>query len=129
MQTIAVDSRLAGPIDIDVCVQCCVIWFDQSESAQLAPSAVVELFKIVNASTEKPRLPLSSALPCPRCKVQLKFTHDIFKAGRISYHRCQTHGRLTPFYQFLKEKQFIRQLTPMQISQLRADVRQIKCSG
>lgn len=129
MQTIAVDSRSIGSIDIDVCVQCCVIWFDQSESAQLAPSAVVELFKIVNASSDKPRLPLAMILPCPRCKVRLNLTHDICKAGRISYYRCQTHGRLTPFYQFLKEKQFIRQLTPMQITQLRADVKQIKCSG
>ena len=129
MQTIAVDSRTAAPIDIDVCTQCSVIWFDHAESAQLAPSAVVELFKIVNAGSDKPRLPLASVLPCPRCKVRLKLTHDICKAGRISYHRCQTHGRLTRFYQFLMEKKFIRHLSPVEIKQLRVDVKQIKCSG
>lgn len=118
-----------GRIDIDICTQCCVIWFDNSESAKLAPSAVVELFKIVNASTEKPRLPLATALPCPRCRTKLNLTHDICKSGRISYYRCETHGRLTPFYQFLKEKQFIRQLTPVELGQLRHDVKQIKCSG
>lgn len=129
MQTIAVESRSVGRIDIDVCVQCFVIWFDNAESAQLAPSAVVELFKIVNASSDKPRLPLATGLPCPRCRVRLNLTHDICKAGRISYYRCPTHGRLTPFYQFLKEKQFIRQLSATEIGQLRVDVKQIKCSG
>jgi hypothetical protein len=129
MQTIVVESRSVGPIDIDVCVQCFVIWFDNAESAQLAPNAVVELFKIVNASSDKPRLPLAQALPCPRCHMKLHLTHDIAKAGRFSYYRCPSHGRLTPFYQFLKEKQFIRQLSPMEIKQLRVDVKQIKCSG
>lgn len=129
MQTIAVESRSVGQIDIDVCVQCFVIWFDHAESTQLAPSAVVELFKIVNTGSDKPRLPLAHALPCPRCKVKLKLTHDICKAGPISYYRCQAHGRLTPFYHFLREKQFIRQLTPREIGQLRVDVKQIKCSG
>ena len=129
MQTIAVDSRSVGRIDIDVCVQCLVIWFDNAESAQLAPNAVVELFKIVNSCSDKPRLPLANVLPCPRCKVRLNLTHDICKAGRISYYRCPAHGRLTPFFHFLREKQFIRQLTPMEISQLRVEVKQIKCSG
>ena len=129
MQTIAVDSRTAGHIDIDVCTQCCVIWFDHADSAQLAPTAVVELFKIVNACSDKPRLPLAVALPCPRCKVRLKLTRDICKAGPISYYRCHAHGRLTPFYQFLREKQFIRHLTAVEIGQLRVDVKQIKCSG
>jgi hypothetical protein len=129
MQTIAVDSRSVGPIDIDVCVQCFVIWFDNAESAQLAPNAVVELFKIVNACSDKPRLPLGNVLPCPRCKGRLNLTHDICKAGRISYYRCPEHGRLTPFFHFLKEKQFIRQLTPVEIGKLRVEVKQIKCSG
>lgn len=129
MQTIAVDSRSVGQIDIDFCVQCFVIWFDKTESVQLAPSAVVELFKIVNACSDKPRLPLASALPCPRCRAKLQLTHDIGKTGRFSYYRCEAHGRLTPFYQFLKEKHFIRLLTPLEITRLRVDVKQIKCSG
>jgi hypothetical protein len=129
MQTVAVDSRSVGKIDIEVCVQCFVIWFDKAESAQLAPSAVVDLFKIVNACSDKPRLPQASVLPCPRCKTRLTLTQDVCKAGRITYYRCQEHGRLTPFYQFLKEKHFIRLLTPVEIGKLRVDVKQIKCSG
>lgn len=129
MQTMSVDSSLRGQLDIDVCVPCFVIWLDHAESAQLAPSAVVELFKIVNSSSDKPRLPLAKTLPCPRCRSTLTLTHDICKAGRISYYRCPSHGRLTPFYQFLKEKHFIRQLTQREIGQLRVDVKQIKCSG
>ncbi len=129
MQLISVDSKSIGQIDVDVCVQCSVMWLDNAESAQLAPTSVVELFKIVNTGSDKPRLPLSKVLPCPRCKTTLTLTHDYCKAGKISYYRCPTHGRLTPFYQFLKEKHFIRQLTPLEMKQLRVEVKQIKCSG
>ncbi len=129
MHTLAVETRSVGTIDIDVCVPCMVIWFDNAESAQLAPSAVVDLFKIVNACAGKPRLALATSLPCPRCHTRLGLTHDICKAGRISYHRCPAHGRLTPFFHFLKEKQFIRQLNPLEIKQLGVSVKQISCSG
>jgi hypothetical protein len=38
------------------------------------------------------------------------------KAGRFSYWRCpDEHGRLTPFFQFLREKQFVRSLTPAEL--------------
>jgi hypothetical protein len=32
-------------LEVDLCFGCCLIWFDQGESAQLAPAAVIELFQ------------------------------------------------------------------------------------
>jgi hypothetical protein len=37
-------------------------------------------------------------------------------------------GRFTPFFQFLREKQFIRSLNPAELERVRLQVRQITCS-
>ena len=56
-------------------------------------------------------------------------THDLSKAGPFSYYRCPGgEGRYTPFFQFLREKQFVRTLTPVELQRVRAQVRQIRCS-
>jgi hypothetical protein len=55
--------------------------------------------------------------------------NDIGKGGRFSYYRCPRHGRLTPFSEFLKEKQFVRALTPMEQRRLSAEVKQVQCSS
>jgi hypothetical protein len=36
---------------------------------------------------------------------------------------------MTPFSEFLKEKQFVRTLDPMEQKQLRAELKQVQCSG
>ena len=55
-------------------------------------------------------------------------THDICKSGPLSYYRCpQDNGRLTPFFQFLREKQFLRVLTAAELASVR--VKQLQCSN
>jgi hypothetical protein len=57
-------------------------------------------------------------------------THDMCKSGPLQYFRCpQDGGRLTPFFQFLREKQFLRALTPVELKRVRAEVRQLQCSN
>lgn len=56
-------------------------------------------------------------------------SQDLCKSGRFSYFRCQRgDGRYTPFFQFLREKQFVRTPTATELQQVRAQVRQITCS-
>lgn len=130
MRRLTVERYDSSKADIDLCMQCEVIWFDQAESTQMSGAAVIELFKVMNEHSDLQRLPLSSRLACPRCEGSLEQTQDICKAGRISYFRCtQHHGRLTPFFQFLREKQFIRSLSPVEIGNLKVQTRQIRCSG
>ena len=66
----------------------------------------------------------------PRCADALALSFDLSKAGRFSYFRCvRGDGRYTPFFQFLREKQFVRSLTAVEIARVRAEVRQISCSA
>ena len=49
---------------------------------------------------------------------------------RFSYLKCPNdHGRLTTFFDFLREKDFIRPLTPEQLQELRQNVQTVNCSN
>jgi uncharacterized protein YbaR (Trm112 family) len=119
-----------GELLIDICYPCHAIWFDQMESAQLAPDAVITLFKKIHEHRADERQALPERLACPRCREPLRLTNDIQKNGRISYHRCDGgHGRLTTFFQFLREKNFVRNLTAKEIETIRYKVAEVRCSG
>ena len=119
-----------GHVDLDLCWACHGIWFDQYESAALTPGAVLELFHEIHDHRERPPRPIGDASRCPQCRGRLKLTHDIQRTNRIAYYRCaEGHGRFTTFFQFLREKNFVRSLSVGEIAQLRAKVAQVRCSS
>ncbi len=119
-----------GDVAVDICYACRAIWFDHMESAQLAAGGVIGLFKKIHAHRDDGYHTLPACLPCPRCRSALKLTHDIVKSGRVSYHRCDAnHGRLTTFFHFLREKKFVRNLTPKELVSIKATLAEVRCSG
>jgi Zn-finger nucleic acid-binding protein len=130
MESKSFERHLDGEVAVDLCFPCHVIWFDGLESVQLAPEGVLELFKVIHKRDNGERNPLQMPFGCPRCNIPLRRTEDLSKGGHFSYFRCvKNHGRLTPFIDFLREKQFVRDLTPGEIARVRADVREVRCSG
>ena len=123
------DRHDHGTVRVQLCFVCAGIWFDHFASVQLAPSAVIELFKEINSRPPGVRQPLAKLLNCPRCSDALALSFDLSKSGRFSYFMCHRgDGRFTPFLQFLREKQFIRTLTAAELQRVRSQVRQIMCS-
>jgi hypothetical protein len=52
------------------------------------------------------------------------------RTTRFSYWRCpKGHGRFTPFVQFMREKDYLRPLTPAEVAQVRAQIGTVRCSG
>lgn len=130
MERRSFERRPAGTLDLDLCLDCHAIWFDAHESAQLTPGAVLALFRMIHELEDRPARPLSDALRCPACRERLAYTRDIQRTNRITYYRCASgHGRLTTFLQFLREKNFVRDLSPAEVETLRARVAQIRCSS
>jgi hypothetical protein len=124
------DRKPGGKVELDVCFECHSIWFDQYESAALTPGGVIELFRLIHKRQGHAPRALAERLKCPACRTQLVLTHDFQRTNRISYYRCTVaHGRFTTFFQFLREKQFVRDLTAPEIQQLRATVKQVRCSS
>jgi hypothetical protein len=124
------DAHVRGTITVDYCSPCQLFWFDTHESLQLSPAATLKLFTIVGAQASQPRpAPLKGAR-CPRCRSALALTHDMQRATKFQYWRCDAgHGRLIGFYDFLREKDFIRPLSAAQRVALRQNIGQINCSN
>lgn len=120
-------------VEIDVCHDCNAIWFDQMESSKLSPDGTVALFQLINerggaSSTASSKF--GQGLRCVACGDGMRLVNDRVKNTRFVYQSCSRgHGRLTTFYNFLAEKQFVRELTQQERAKLAASVQQIKCSS
>ena len=67
---------------------------------------------------------------CPRCQGRLLLTHDIQRTTPFQYWRCDGgHGRLMTYIDFLREKDFVKPLTPQQLDELRQNIQTINCSN
>lgn len=130
MRSLALGRRPAGEVVVDLCAPCHLLWFDAFESVQLTPGGTLALFAAIRDGGVADRRPIPSRPACPRCAAPLSETQDLQRTTRFSYYRCpRGHGRLTPFVQFLREKDFIRPLPPADIARLAAQVKVIRCSG
>jgi DNA-directed RNA polymerase subunit RPC12/RpoP len=130
MQEQALDGHVGRPVAIDICLPCQSFWFDTHESMQLSPGGTLALFRLIGEHAG--RRPFSNAdlAKCPRCRARLRLTQDMQRATRFSYLRCPNdHGRLTTFFDFLREKDFIRPLTAEQLQELRQHVQTVNCSN
>ena len=129
MTALTLDGHHGRPVAIDLCHACQEIWFDGYESLQLAPASVLKLFREVSAHQASRHLP-SSGATCPRCRAPLRPVKDQQRSTRFEYRTCpDRHGRLITFFNFLREKDFIRPMTAAQIDDLRKHVASVNCSN
>ena len=129
MVTHRFERKLGGEVMLDLYFGCQGIWFDEYESLRLAPAGVVELFKRIHEHRDDQRLPLASPLRCPRCDERLIHSQDRVKSGLFNYQRCGQHGRFITFSQFMIEKGFVRQLTPVEIKEISVRIGVVHCTG
>ncbi|HJU42328.1 MAG TPA: hypothetical protein VJ691_05915 [Vicinamibacterales bacterium] len=130
MEHLRLDGHLDRTIDVDLCEPCQSLWFDGKENLQLTPGSTLSIFRSIGEHVRKPELHDAELVKCPRCNARLRRTQDLQRATRFEYFRCpNNHGRLITFFDFLKEKDFIRPLTPAQINELRRNVQVINCSN
>jgi len=120
-------------VELDVCHDCNAIWFDQMESSKLSPDGTVALFQLINergGASSSATSKFGQGLRCVACGDGMRLTNDRVKNTRFVYQSCSRgHGRLTTFYNFLAEKQFVRELTQTERAKLAASVQQVKCSS
>jgi uncharacterized protein YbaR (Trm112 family) len=116
---------------IDLCHRCQSFWFDARESLSLTPGSTLTLFRVIGEHiAERQPSVGSETAKCPRCRGRLRLIHDRQRATTFEYLRCPNgHGRLTTFFDFLREKDFIRPLSARQIDELRRHVRTVNCSN
>ena len=130
MTSLMLDARIGASVQIDLCPTCQVIWFDHLESVRLSPAATLEVFRVIGDRAQMSPAPMQNPMPCPRCGLRLLLTHDRQRNTPFRYWRCgRDHGRLTTFFDFLREKDFIRPLSAQQLAELRDNIQHLNCSN
>ena len=119
-----------GTLELDLCHACHGIWFDGNENIRMAPDGVVELFRQLHEHRSDPQTALAHAMHCPRCRRGLSEGSDVVRSGRFITYRCpQRHGRFSTFSSFMIEKGFVRQLSPLEVTDLAERLRVIHCGS
>ena len=130
MQEQTLDGHVGRSVTSDVCLPCQSFWFDARESLALSPGGTLSLFRLIGEHAGKRTFSNADLAKCPRCNARLRLTQDMQRTTRFSYLRCPNeHGRLTTFFDFLREKDFVRPLTPEQLRELRQNVQSVNCSN
>lgn len=124
------DGRLGTQLTVDVCTPCQAFWFDLHYDLQLSPAATLQLMKYIGEHSSAPKPAVAKVLICPRCGTGLTLAHNMTRNVHFTYWQCgNQHGHFIWFLEFLKEKNFIRPLSPPEIQHLRETVQSVKCSS
>jgi Zn-finger nucleic acid-binding protein len=130
MREVTFDGHLGRAVTIDLCAGCNGIWFDGMESHQLTPGSTLALFKQMGQAVAEANRPLAARKACPRCQARLTRELDKQRTTTFEAFRCPAgHGRYLTFGAFLRAKNFVRDLTPAEITELRRHVQSVKCTG
>jgi hypothetical protein len=130
MTVYTLGGRLDASIAIDACDACQAFWFDSRESPRLSPASTLKLFSFIADALPRRSGSIGRVLKCPRCSSRLLETQDMQRNTRFGYSRCpHGHGRFTTFFDFLREKDFVRPLSAAQIEELRRNVQTVNCSN
>jgi hypothetical protein len=130
MEHLTLEGRLGINVEIDLCQQCRAFWFDPFENIHLTTASTLKLFGLIATQSAEAASPFPKSSYCPRCKARLILTHDRQRNTPFQYYRCDAgHGRFTSFIDFLREKDFIRPLSPQQILELRQNISMVHCSN
>jgi Zn-finger nucleic acid-binding protein len=130
MREATFDGHLGRSVAIDLCAGCNGIWFDGMESHQLTPGSTLALFKQMGEAVAEANRPLAARKTCPRCQAVLTRELDKLRTTTFEAFRCPAgHGRYLTFGAFLRAKNFVRDLTPAEITELRRHVQSVKCTG
>ena len=123
-------GRLGAQFTIDVCTPCQAFWFNHHEDLGLTPASTLQLMKYIGDNSNSPKLTFTDRLMCPQCGSALTLAHDMTRNVHFVYWQCPSqHGHFISFFDFLKEKNFIRPLSPVEIQHLRETIHEVHCSN
>jgi hypothetical protein len=120
MQVLDLAAHYGRRVQVDLCADCHVLWFDGVESVNLSGRGVLDVLRAIEASHGRAHVPLTSTLSCPRCKTALRRAANFTALGPTAHHECpRGHGAAQSFSLYLAEKGFVRPLYRPEVEQLR----------
>ena len=133
MQRMALPGHYGTTVELDLCAACDLVWFDLTETAQLAGPALLALIGRMAESHALPHEVLRTDVRCPRCDGRLAAVHNQSRWGRSSQLQCERrHGAYQTFAQFLGEKGLLRPMSRVdraRLLQQRGRIECVNCGG
>ena len=128
MQRLVLPGHYGRSVDLDLCADCDLVWFDLTETAEVGGPALLELIGHMASAHALPHQPLRADASCPRCDGRLKIVHNQSRWGQSSQLQClQRHGAYQSFAQFLQEKGLLRPMSRVDRAKLLRDRGRIEC--
>lgn len=128
LQRLALPGHYGSSVELDLCADCDLVWFDLTETAQLAGPGLLELIGRMAESHARPHELLRPDARCPRCDGKLRVAHNQSRWGRSSQLQCERrHGAYQSFAQFLEEKGLVRPMSRLDRARLLRDKGRIEC--
>jgi hypothetical protein len=128
MQALMLPGHYESQVEIDVCGNCDLVWFDFTETAQITGPALLDLIGLMAKSQTLPHEMLHARTACPRCGDKVKVVHNQSRWGRSTQLQCvKRHGAYQSFAQFLGEKGLLRPMSRVDRARLVRDRGHIDC--
>ncbi|MDE2394660.1 MAG: hypothetical protein KGM91_04400 [Burkholderiales bacterium] len=128
MQRLALEGHYAQSVDLDLCSDCHLVWFDLVESARLAGTGLLALIERMAAAQRLAHVALRPDAACPRCRGALKTVHNLTRWGPSLQLECLArHGAYQSFAQFMQEKGLLRPMSRLDRARLIERDRRIDC--
>jgi len=135
MRVLDLSGHYQRRVEIDTCPHCCLVWFDDTESVQLAGPGIAEFVREIHGAMQAGgdhahAVSLTRVQACPVCASSLKPAFNMTRFGRTSELRCpRGHGYYQTYILYLAEKGFVRPLAWSDIHSLQVAGKQLFCSG
>ena len=128
MRRVTLPSHYGLPVELDLCANCHLLWFDSTEVARLSGAAVLSLIGTMAEAQSLPHAALTDAVRCPRCSSGLKTVHNQTRWGHLLQLECPNrHGTYQTFAEFLQGKGLLRPMSSADRHKLLASHGRIDC--
>lgn len=128
MQAITLAGHYGRVVELDLCAPCHLVWFDQTETARLTGSGLLDLIAAMAAAQSLPHEVLRADARCPRCSGRLDTVHNRSRWGESLQLQChRRHGAYQSFAQFLQEKGLLRPMSGLDRAQMLQQRGHIDC--
>jgi len=128
MQRLTLSGHYGRSVDIDLCGQCHLVWFDLTETARLSGPALLDLIGAMASAQSLPHRTLRPDAGCARCGATLKTVHNRSRWGQSLHLECRAgHGGYQTFSQFLQEKGLLRPMSRIDRARLLERQGRIDC--
>jgi hypothetical protein len=128
MRRQALDAHYERRVEVDLCLDCRLVWFDERESLRLSGLGWVELLGTLQHDAASLAPWAGKPLGCARCRRPLQAQANQTRYGRFVSNRCAAgHGTLQSEALLLAERGLVREPTAHERGAVAAEHRDWLC--